>query len=208
MEYLPLIGTVTIIHLLALISPGPDFIVAVKNSLTYSRKVGIFTALGFGLGITIHLFYCIGGLAILVSQSIIIFNLLKLLGAGYLIFIGLKTIISKSSRVVINNKTNKSEISALKAVEIGFLTNVLNPKATLSLLSLFTIVISPDTPSYILAILCAIMILSTIIWFTLVSIFFTQTRIRSTYNKIQGIFNKLLGGLLIGLGITVAFSQK
>jgi len=176
MEYLTLIGTVTIIHLLALISPGPDFIVAVKNSLTYSRKVGIFTALGFGLGITIHLFYCIGGLAILVSQSIIIFNLLKLLGAGYLIFIGLKTIISKSSRVVINNKTNKSEISALKAVEIGFLTNVLNPKATLSLLSLFTIVISPDTPSYILAILCAIMILSTIIWFTLVSIFFTQKK--------------------------------
>ena len=204
MEYLTLIGTVTIIHLLALISPGPDFIVAVKNSLTYSRKVGIFTALGFGLGITIHLFYCIGGLAILVSQSIIIFNLLKLLGAGYLIFIGLKTIISKSSRVVINNKTNKSEISALKAVEIGFLTNVLNPKATLSLLSLFTIVISPDTPSYILAILCAIMILSTIIWFTLVSIFFTQKKLITAYNKIQGIFNKVLGGLLIGLGITVA----
>jgi len=204
MEYLTLIGTVTIIHLLALISPGPDFIVAVKNSLTYSRKVGVFTALGFGLGITIHLFYCVGGLAILISQSIIIFNILKLLGAGYLIFIGLKTIISKSPAVKINNTSNTSEISALKAVEIGFLTNVLNPKATLSLLSLFTIVISPDTPSYILAILCTIMIFSTIIWFTLVSIFFTQKKIRNTYNKIQGVFNKVLGGLLIGLGITVA----
>jgi RhtB (resistance to homoserine/threonine) family protein len=204
MEYLTLIGTVTIIHLLALISPGPDFIVAVKNSLTYSRKVGVFTALGFGLGITIHLFYCVGGLAILISQSIIIFNILKLLGAGYLIFIGLKTIISKSSTVKVNNTSNTSEISALKAVEIGFLTNVLNPKATLSLLSLFTIVISPDTPNYILAILCAIMIFSTIIWFTLVSIFFTQKKIRTAYNKIQGVFNKVLGGLLIGLGITVA----
>ena len=205
MEYLTLIGTVTIIHLLALISPGPDFIVAVKNSLTYSRKVGVFTALGFGLGISIHLFYCVGGLAILISQSIIIFNILKLLGAGYLIFIGLKTIISKSSTVKVNNTSNTSEISALKAVEIGFLTNVLNPKATLSLLSLFTIVISPDTPNYILAILCAIMIFSTIIWFTLVSIFFTQKKIRTAYNKIQGVFNKILGGLLIGLGITVAF---
>jgi RhtB (resistance to homoserine/threonine) family protein len=204
MEYLTLIGTVTIIHLLALISPGPDFIVAVKNSLTYSRKVGVYTALGFGLGITIHLFYCVGGLAILISQSIIIFNILKLLGAGYLIFIGLKTIISKSSTVKFNNTSNTSEISALKAIEIGFLTNVLNPKATLSLLSLFTIVISPDTPNYILAILCAIMIFSTIIWFTLVSIFFTQKRIITAYNKIQGVFNKVLGGLLIGLGITVA----
>jgi threonine/homoserine/homoserine lactone efflux protein len=164
----------------------------------------VFTALGFGLGITIHLFYCVGGLAILISQSIIIFNILKLLGAGYLIFIGLKTIISKSSTVKVNNTSNTSEISALKAVEIGFLTNVLNPKATLSLLSLFTIVISPDTPNYILAILCAIMIFSTIIWFTLVSIFFTQKKIRTAYNKIQGVFNKVLGGLLIGLGITVA----
>ena len=71
MEYLALIGTVTLIHLLAVISPGPDFIVAVKNSLSYSRKTGIWTAVGFALGISVHILYCVAGLALIISQSIL-----------------------------------------------------------------------------------------------------------------------------------------
>lgn len=208
MEYLALIGTVTLIHLLAVISPGPDFIMTVKNSLSYSRKTGIWTAFGLGLGISVHIFYCIAGLAIVISQSILIFNIIKLLGAGYLIYIGLKSIFSKSSNINVEATQQKIDISSLEAIKIGFLTNVLNPKATLFFLSLFTMVISPDTPNLILAVLSIIMVLNTTLWFSLVSIFFTQKRIRNAFNTFQGIFNKVLGGLLIGLGIKVALIQK
>ena len=208
MEHIPLIGTVTIIHLFAVISPGPDFVMAVNNSVSYSRAIGIWTAIGFGLGISVHIFYCIAGIAILVSRYIIVFNVIKLSGAVYLIYMGIRSIITKSSNIEVDAIQEQDNISSLEAVKIGFLTNVLNPKATLFFLSLFTLVIYPDTPNMILIILSLIMIGNTIIWFTVVAIFFTHDRILSIFNNFQGVIRKSLGGLLIVLGIKVAFSHN
>lgn len=208
MEYLGLIGTVTIIHLLAVISPGPDFIVAVKNSLSYSRKTGIRTAVGFGAGIAVHIFYCLAGIAVIISKSIIVFSIIKFLGAGYLVYIGIRSLFSKSSKIKLGEHQKKEDISPLAAIKIGFLTNVLNPKATLLFLSLFTLVISPETPKVIMGIMGGIMIINTILWFSLVAIFLSQRKIRSAFERFQGIFNKTLGGLLILLGIKVALTQK
>ncbi|OGL85851.1 amino acid transporter [Candidatus Uhrbacteria bacterium RIFCSPLOWO2_02_FULL_48_12] len=208
MEYLALIGTVTIIHLLAVISPGPDFIMACRNSLTYSRKTGIYTAIGFGIGIAVHIFYSLAGLALIISKSILLFNAIKFLGAGYLIYIGLKSVLSKSSKIELGEQHKKEDITRFAAVRIGFLTNVLNPKATLFFLSLFTLVISPETPLPIMGIVGAIMIVNTMLWFSLVAIFLTQKRIRSIFERFQGVFNKTLSGLLIALGIKVALTEK
>lgn len=208
MEYLTLIGTVTLVHLLAVISPGPDFIIAVKNSLSYSRKTGIWTAFGFGIGISVHILYCLAGLAVIISQSIIIFNIIKLFGAGYLIYLGLRVIIAKSTSIEIESQQHKNDILPLEAIKIGFLTNVLNPKATLFFLSLFTLIISPTTPKIVLIILSIIMVVNTILWFSLVAIFFTQTKAVSIFNKYQDIFNKTLGSILIGLGVKIALTQK
>ncbi|MDO8604688.1 MAG: LysE family transporter [bacterium] len=208
MEYLALIGTVTMVHLLAVISPGPDFIIAVKNSLSYSRKTGIWTSVGFAMGISVHIFYCVAGLAVLISQSILLFNIIKLIGAGYLIYLGVKAVLSKSTKIEIESLKQKNDISALEAVKIGFLTNVLNPKATLFFLSLFTLVISPNVPKVVLVVLSIIMIVNTAIWFSLVALFFTQKKVVSVFSKFQGIFNKIFGSLLIALGIKIALSQK
>ena len=208
MEYLTLISSVALIHFLSLMMPGPDFIMAIKNSLTYSRKTGILTGIGISLGMATHIFYCMAGLAILISQSTLIFNVIKLLGAGYLIFIGLKTIFSKSSDIEVNEKKQKNDISSFEAIKSGFLTNVLNPRATLFFLSLFTVVISPETPNIVLGILAVIMVLNTILWFSLVAIFLNLEKIRIAFGKFQRVLNKILGSFLVGLGIKIALSQK
>jgi len=208
MEALTLIGTVTVIHLLAVISPGPDFIMACRNSLVYSRKTGIWTAVGFGLGISIHIFYSLAGLALIISKSILLFNVIKFLGAGYLIYIGLKSVLSKSSAIELGDQPHKEDITRYAAIKMGFLTNILNPKVTLFFLSLFTLVISPETPLLIMLIMSAIMIINTMLWFSLVALFLTQKRIRAVFEKFQGVFSKTLGGLLIALGIRVALTEK
>ncbi len=208
MEYLALIGTVTVIHLLAVVSPGPDFIVAVRSSLMYSRKTGIWTAVGFGLGIMVHIFYSLAGLALIISKSILVFSTIKFLGAGYLVYIGLKSIFSKATGIKIGEHDKIKDISTWQAVKVGFLTNVLNPKATLFFLSLFTLVISPDTPLIIMIIMSAIMVMNQILWFSMVSIFLSQKRLRSTFDKHQNIFNRTLGGLLVALGVKVALTHK
>ena len=208
MEYLALIGTVALIHILAVMSPGPDFIMAVRNSLTYSRKTGLWTAVGFGMGIAVHITYCLAGLALLISKSILLFNVIKFLGAGYLIYIGFKSIRSKSSHLEIGKQAKKTDISAFRAVRMGFLTNVLNPKATIFFLSLFTLVISPDTPGTVMGIMSAFMVISTIAWFSLVAIMLTQPRIREIYERFQGFLGKTFGTLLVVLGVKVALSEQ
>lgn len=200
-----LIASVTLIHLLAVISPGPDFFMAIKNSLTYSRKTGIYTAIGFGLGIAVHIFYSLAGLALLISKSIVIFNLIKYLGVTYLLYLGFKSLISSSSDIKIENQIHIKDISPLKAISQGFLTNVLNPKATLFFLSLFTLVISPQTANTTLFFISFILIFNTALWFSLVAIFLTQKRMRVIYNRYQKYFNKLFGGVLIALGLKIAF---
>lgn len=208
MQYIALIGTVTLIHILAVISPGPDFIMTVRNSLAYSRKTGVWTAIGIGLGISVHIFYCVAGLAFVISKSILLFNLIKFLGAGYLIYIGIKSILSKSSKISIGEHHKRADISPWKAVRIGFLTNVLNPKATIFFLSLFTLVLSPDTPGPILGILSVIMVTSTMAWFSLVAVMLTHQTIRGIFERYQNVFSKTLGTLLVGLGVKVALSHK
>lgn len=207
MEYLTLIGSVVLIHLMAVMSPGPDFFMALRNSLTYSRKTGIYTAVGFGLGIGVHVVYCVFGLALIISKSIVVFNVIKFLGAGYLIYIGVMSIVAKNNPLEVKEQVHKKDISALKAVRIGFLTNVLNPKATLFFLSLFTFVIGPDTPHHIMVLLGIIMMVNTAIWFSLVAIFFTQKRIQHFYSQFQRIFNRIFGGVLIAIGLKIIFSK-
>lgn len=208
MEYLPLIGTVTILNLLAVMSPGPDFVITVKNSIRYSRRSGIYTSLGIGLGLCIHLSYCAAGIGFIISKSIILFSIIKLLGAGYLIYIGISSILAKGSKPEITDEKTGDDLTRLQAFKTGFFTNVLNPKVTLFILSLFTLVIGPATPAYVILIISAIIILTALTWFTIVSIFFTHLSVQRVFYKFENTINRFLGGLLVLLGIKIALSVR
>ena len=181
---------------------------ALKNSLTYSRRTGIYTAIGFALGIAVHIFYCLAGIALVISKSIMLFNVIKYLGAAYLIYIGYKSLTAKKSRLQLENLTRKDDITPLQAIRSGFLTNVLNPKATLFFLSLFTLVIKPDTSPLVLAAASAIMVIDTALWFSLVAIFFTHKRIRNIYERFETALNRTFGGLLLLVGIKIALTRE
>ncbi len=208
MQNLTLLATICGLYTLALISPGPDFLIALKNSLTYSRKTGIYTAIGFALGIATHVFYCVTGLALLISQSILVFNAIKYLGAAYLIYIGYKSIRSQSSNIRVDKGTKKPDISAFKAIKSGYLTNLLNPKATLFMLSIFTLMIKPETPIATLIAGSAYMIIATGVWFSLVAICFSHKRIQKMYLKFEKGISRTFGGLLILLGINLALAKE
>ena len=205
MESFSLIGTVFVAHLFALASPGPDFFMVIKNSTLYSRKTGFLTSIGFGLGLCVHILYCVFGIAFLISQSSFIFTCIKLLGAAYLFYIGFNSFISKKTNIRIEDKKKIDDISTLSAIKVGFLTNVLNPKATLFFLSLFTFILKPTTPNWVILCISVLMVSSTIIWFSLVCIFFTQKKIQKLFDKFSLIFNKFFGLLLIGIAVQIAF---
>lgn len=207
MEYVSLIFTVALIHLPAVMSPGPDFIMTIRNSLKYSRRSGIYSAIGLGLGILVHVTYCLVGIAVIISQSIVIFSIIKYLGAAYLIYIGIKSLRAKRSAEydTVNHATET--ISKFQAIRIGFITNATNPKATLFFLSLFTLVISPDTPLLVKAVMGGEMVLVTMLWFSLVAVIVSHRAIRQRIGGIQHRLEQFMGGILILFGLKVATEQ-
>jgi RhtB (resistance to homoserine/threonine) family protein len=199
------------IHLLAVMSPGPDLAMVVRNSLVYSRRTGLLAAAGLALGILVHVTYSLLGIGLLISQSVLLFNVIKLLGAVYLICIGAKALFTRSRPDDIQteeSKLDEKKLSSVAAVRLGFLTNVLNPKATLFFLALFTQVINPQTSLAVKLLYGAEMSLVTFGWFLLVALLLTHKSIGRIFAGIKNHVEKLFGAILICLGIKVAMGAR
>lgn len=206
--YLAEFATVVVVHLLAVMSPGPDFVMISRNSLVYSRRAGIYSAVGLGFGILVHVTYSLVGIGFVIANSILLFNALKYLGAAYLIYIGYKSLRARRSTVRIDGTRAAPDLAPLAAVRIGFLTNLLNPKATLFFFALFTQVIDPHTPKLVQAIYGFEMSLMTFVWFALVATALSHSYVRGGFASVQHYVERTFGLILIALGIKVALSTR
>ena len=199
---------VALVHLLAVISPGPDFAVVIRNSVSGGRRAGLFTAVGVGGGIFVHVAYSLLWIGLIVSQSVWLFNLMKLLAAAYLLYIGIRALQAKpQSSEQAAKVAAPQNMGARQALTQGFITNGLNPKATLFFLSLFTVVISHDTPLLIQAGYGLYLAIATGAWFCLVALLFSRDSVRRSFNRMGHWFDRLMGTVLIGLGLHLALSQ-
>lgn len=202
-----LLLTVGTLHFIALISPGPDFVLILRNTLKHGRLLGFFTGMGFATGIAVHSAYCIGGIALLLVKQPQVFQLIKLLGAGYIIFLGLQSLLAglRSHPDKCAPKETKLEepSSGARAFLQGFLTNLLNPKATLAILGLYTAVIPANTDKMNLLAAAAIMVGLTLVWFSCVALFFGISHIRMQYLKLEKTLNIVFATLFIVAGISI-----
>ena len=203
MEFL----TVALVHLLAVASPGPDFAVVVRESVTQGHRTGSWTALGVGCGIFLHVAYSLLGIGLIVSQSIVLFNLFKWLAAAYLLYLGWRALRARPQALTEVTAAGGPARSAGSAFVMGFVTNGLNPKATLFFLSLFTVVIDHDTPLLVQAGYGAYLAIATICWFLLVAWLFSRARVRAGFARMGHWFDRLTGAVLIGLGVRLAVSE-
>ncbi|HLD19928.1 MAG TPA: LysE family transporter [Patescibacteria group bacterium] len=208
MSFLPEFFTVIVIHLLAVMSPGPDFVLISRNSLIYSRKVGIYSAIGLALGILVHVTYSLIGIGFIISQSIVLFSVLKLIGATYLLYIGYKCLRAQPHQEQTTLQEEKKDMHSLAAIRMGFLTNVLNPKATLFFFALFTQVINPHTPKFVQILYGMETSIMTFLWFGLVALLLSHPMIKKHFAALQHRLERVFGVILIALGIKVALSSS
>ncbi len=190
-------------------SPGPDLVITVRNAVLHSQRAGIFTAIGIGLGICGHLTYSILGLAALIAQSVLLFTIIKYVGAGYLVYIGYKALRSKGyeNEKIIGENERESDIPVLKAMWQGFLTNLLNPKATLFFLALLPQFMGPETLLSERIILGTTAAFIPTLWFTSVSIVLNQRKVRRAFMRSARWIDRVCGGLLMALGVRLALSK-
>jgi len=198
--------TVVVVHLLAVASPGPDFAVVVRQSVVCGLYSGMWTAFGVGCAIFLHVSYSLLGVGLVIAQSSTLFNLLKWLAAGYLFYIGIKSLRARAAAPETIVETRPRQ-GARRAFTLGFITNGLNPKATLFFLSLFALVISPETPSWVRAGYGVYLAVATTLWFCLMARVFSLPGVRAGFARLGHWFDRAMGGLLVGLGLHLVFSQ-
>lgn len=197
---------VAVITVLAVIAPGADFAMVVRNSYLHGRRTGVLAATGVAAGVLVHVTYTMLGVGLLIASSTFLFTIIKLVGAAYLVYIGVRTFRARGE-VEVDLET-QSDLTPLQALRSGFLTNVLNPKTTLFVVSTFAQVVSPGTPVYQQVGYGLFMSLAHLLWFGVVAVFFSHDRMRTLMLRGQKVLNKVIGSVLAGLGISLAFAPS
>jgi RhtB (resistance to homoserine/threonine) family protein len=203
--YLDEFLTIALVHLVAVASPGPDFAVVVQHSLKYGRRLAMYTSLGIGLAILLHVSYSLVGLSLLIKTTPWLFTTISYIAAAYLVYLAFGALRSGPSPTTPtdqcqSNPVNRQQLmSAKKAVWTGFLTNGLNPKATLFFLSLFTAIINVDTPIVIQGLYGLYMAVATGLWFCFLSYLLSTSKVAQLLGRKGYWLDRLMGVILIAL---------
>lgn len=195
---------VATIATLGMLSPGPDFFLVIRNAARYQRSAAMLTALGVILGVATHMSYCVAGLAVVITTTPWLFNFLKYAGAVYLIWVGIQALRSHGESKMNVSNLPQQRVSLKTAFLQGYLCNLLNPKATLFFLAVFTQVLQIDSTVVEKLWYASIIWVLAVIWWPLLVVLIQSAPVRRGLAKVQKLVDKLLGGVLIALGIKVA----
>ena len=184
-------------HLLAVMSPGPDTAIIFHQSFVKGRAQGILTALGIGSGIFIHCFFAISGISLLIYSSAEAKFFIKCLGALYLLYLGISFFITKKS-----SKSKDTKVLFKNPFVIGLVTNLLNIKAFLFTVSLFSF-INLDPSSLMSIIYLLYFPIITAAWFCFVTYALTHNSMGDIFNKHSNNIQFASSVFIAGLGLLI-----
>ena len=191
--------TIVLLHLFAVASPGPDFLLVTRQSLRFSRTVAIWASAGIATGIIFHSFIAITGVSLLISSNPDLFNWLKMIAAVYIAYLGCLSLFAKPNPL--NNENREHNENYLGSYVLGLITNILNPKAILFFITLFTVVVNESTTTILLLFYGLYMSITTFIWFTGISYIFSNQVLTKKYENFIPVFEKVIGIILIIIAI-------
>nr|WP_289055407.1 LysE family transporter [uncultured Psychrobacter sp.] len=211
---------ITSVHLLAAASPGPDFVLVSRETLTKGRRAGLICSLGITLGLAVHIIYSVLGLAAVIAHSQPLLTAIKWLGGAYLIYLGWQGIGAKPKQSVetttftknVNsnsnsNVTDKTE-SSFATLRRGFFCNVFNPKAPVYFVAIFTLVLSPDMPLWQLSTYGVWMMVLQMAWFSTVVMLLSIPVILKRFQRFEHWIDRVLGTAMIVLGLNLIFRSR
>jgi len=189
-------------------SPGPDFFLILRHTLTYGRLIGYATLIGNRVSLLVHISLAILGLSIVLQRSTTLFLFVRLLGAAYLIYLGSQNLYGRFRGD--RTKTTGLEATSLNvgaAFRRGFLNNLLNPKVSLFFLSFFPQFTSQemltDTPWTV----ASIFFLGNTSWWIPLILIVGVPKLRALLFQVQFAIDVLFGLVFIGIGLRI-FCQE
>jgi len=200
MEITTILASIAAVHLLAIASPGPTFVVVTSHAIAGERRAGFLVTLGVLLATATWASLAAAGLGTLMAQFAWLYLALRIAGAAYLIYVGVRMLLG----VVRNSSAELSKdarsTSGWRAMRAGFLTNISNPKVIAYYASLFGVMIPSDAPGSLFVAAVATALLVSAAWWSFVTLFFALPVVQRGYLRVRRQMDGIMGGLLIVLG--------
>ena len=194
-EFLPLF----LIHLGAVLMPGPDILIVISHSLSHGRRAGFLTGCGIGLGVFIHFTYVLMGFSFLFKTYPSVLLFFKIIGGCFLIYLSFKMWFK--SKVTLQGEDTGSQSFFIK----GLFTNLLNPNVPLFLVTVFYTFVPIDRSLIIQSSYALLLVLSAIILFSLIAILLSQPKIQTFYQQSALILQRCFAIILCGLALKLLF---
>jgi threonine/homoserine/homoserine lactone efflux protein len=197
-----------IASLLLNLTPGNDMIFVASRSVSQGSAAGYFSALGIFAGCFVHIIAAVFGLSVIIAKSATMFEVIKYAGAAYLIYLGIKMIVTKP--VHFNDKNSRA-LRYDKLFQQGVLTNALNPKVAIFFLSFLPQFVNPASSNIKLQLLTLgtwFAVQGTLILFIVAFLVGRTTNFLKQNPSVWVWQERITGALLIALGVKLALSSK
>ena len=185
----------------------------IRNVLSRDWLAGILTTMGISSGLIIHALLSSLGLSFIITHSVTAFEAVRFIGAAYLVFLGLQSILKKPGEIQENNSLRNDMRGELNgkwlSFKEGMLTNILNPKVAVFYLAFLPQFVNPGDPVILKTLMLAgIHVILGVVWLSAISFFLGQAREFLVNSRFIKILESTSGAILVLLGVRLALEQR
>lgn len=202
--------TVALVHLIALMSPGPDFFFVSQTAASRSRREAMMGVVGISLGIVVWAGVALMGLHLILQKMAWLHQVIMVGGGIYLCWMGWQLLRSARSQNAQSTPASEVKVALPKPGRSfirGFLTNLSNPKAVIYFGSVFSLFVGDDVGAGARWGLFLLIIAETFVWFSLVAVVFALPAMRRGYQRLAKWIDGLAGVLFTGFGLHLIFTR-
>ncbi|WP_406894944.1 threonine export protein RhtC [Serratia marcescens] len=200
--------TVALVHLIALMSPGPDFFFVSQTAASRSRREAMMGVVGISLGIVVWAGVALMGLHLILQKMSWLHQIIMVGGGIYLCWMGWQLL--RSARAQRAQPAAEAQVALPKAGRSfirGFLTNLSNPKAVIYFGSVFSLFVGDSVGAGARWGLFLLIVAETFVWFSLVAVVFALPAMRRGYQRLAKWIDGVAGVLFTGFGLHLIFTR-
>jgi threonine efflux protein len=193
-----------LMHLLAAATPGPS-IAMVSYVAARSRRAGLLAAAGIVVGSLTWVVLCLLGVGAVLMQAGAIYHALRLIGAAYLVYLGVRMLIAAARRVSAGPAATPRLPSVVRhPFTVGVMTTFSNPKSVVFWTSLFIVAVPPEAPAWFYAATVAVILVQATAWYGFVALALSTDAMRRVYGRIGRWIDGATGAVMVALGFRLA----
>jgi len=207
MAYLPILLTILGVYWIAVVSPGPNFLLVSQLALSGKRRMGIQAGLGIAAGGTIWAVLAMAGVAAILDHLAWLHTTIRLAGALYLLWFGVRLLLGARRAGDEAPRMISLPASPWAAFRAGLLTNLTNPKAGAFWTSIFSSIYPPHAPAWFFVATALLVPCISGGWYSAISLLFASERVQRRYLRLRRPIDAACGAILVGLGLSLAASR-